>query len=123
MKRNIAALVGVLLAVTMLLTGCLSTREQRVRKLCRFIRPDMMLSDANELFGWQAKFDTGDWYWTNSRRFIVHCGNRQRIVEVYDSYRLKSYHKMIDRPGVFERDFPRADSEGNAVSQPENAER
>ena len=117
MNENMGRSVPALLALTMLLAGCAGMRERRVQELCRFIRPDMMLSDANELFGWDAQFDSGDWYWTDSRKFVVHSGHQYRIVEAYDFYRLKHHHKLIDRPGVFERDIPKIESEGVPIDR------
>ena len=79
------------------------SRDERVHRLCKYIRPDMPLSDATDLFGWSPKFDDGSWYWTEERKFIVHTGYEYRIVEVYDFYRLLHYHKSLKREGVFVR--------------------
>ena len=110
----------------LLIAGCRTpttaahlTRENRewmVRQQCRYIRPDMALSDANELFGWGAKFDQGDWYWTDSRRFIVHTGDAYRIVECYDFYRFVHYHKLVEKPGVFMEHIPTRDADGNPIN-------
>ncbi|GEM_PF-5450215 len=93
-----------------------SEREARVQQLSKFIRPDMPLADANELFGWEASFDQGSWYWTDSRRFIVNTGSEYRIVHCLDFYRYVSYHKLIDQEGVFEKEIPKYNENGDPIN-------
>jgi hypothetical protein len=76
----------------------------------------MALSDANELFGWGAKFDQGTWYWTDSRRFVVNTGDAYRIVACYDFYRFVQYHKLVGKPGVFTEPIPTRNEDGDLIN-------
>ena len=84
---------------------------------CKYLRPDMAISDANDLFGWDAEFDSGGWFWTDKRKCVVNTGNDHMIVAVYDFYRFKRYRKLLDRPGVFESEIPTEDAHGNPINQ------
>ncbi len=90
--------------------------ESTVRKFCKYIRPDMTLADANELIGWEAETDQqGSWFWTDKKRCIVNL-NEGKIVQVYDFVRFKTYHKLIDQEGVFERDIA-TENNGSPINQ------
>jgi len=87
-----------------------------VKRLCKYVRPDMPLSDANELFGWDAEFDQGAWYWTDSRRFVVNTGNQYMIVHTYDFYRYTTYYKLLNQDGVFQREIPKYSENGEPIN-------
>jgi hypothetical protein len=99
------------------LVSCAKSLEDAAEWKCRYIRPDMNLADANNLFGWNAEGDSGSWYWTDTRKCIVLTGHEYRIVEVYDFYRFKHYHKLLEQDGVFEVDIPTEDEQGNPINQ------
>lgn len=107
---------GTLLGLVVL-TACSQSSENHVRDMCMYLRPDMTLEDANRLIGWQATNNDASWHWTDRNKCIVLVNPQNQIMEVLDFYRYKHYHKLLEKPGVFERDIETTDQQGNPINQ------
>ena len=105
--------------VAAFLSSCATDQEEQVHSKCKYLRPDMYLSDASDLLGWEPNHGLESYTWTATGKCTLYLDEDSRIVEVYDSYRCKHYFKRPNMPGVFERDLPIEDDYGNDVCVPD----